>query len=277
MQPWRLPTSLPMKKRLVIQYLSLVLLHSSWGPELKWLCNPVLSCHSCVLSWFACPIGVFVHFSGYHLVPWLPLGMVLLAGVFLGRLLCGWVCPFGLLQDLLHKIPSVKISLPHWTSYAKYILLVFMVFLIPYFLGESTLYSFCRICPAGTLQASLPSAIAAGFASLQTATLVRWGVLLIILGFAIVSARSFCKVLCPLGALLAPLNYLSFWTIQAPPETCLSCKKCDAACSMDIQPSIRINRGIPANRDPECIVCHECQAACVHGKTEGASAGISNP
>ena len=197
--------------------------------------------------------------------------MVLLAGVFLGRLLCGWVCPLGLLQDLLHKIPSVKISLPHWTSYAKYGLLFFMVFLIPYLWAESTLYSFCRICPAGTLQASLPSAIASRFAALQTATLVRWGVLLIILVFAVVSARSFCKVLCPLGALLAPLNYLSFWTIQAPPETCLSCKKCDAACSMDIQPSARIDRGIPANRILECIVCHECQTACIHGKKESAS------
>ena len=120
--------------------------------------------------------------------------------------------------------------------------------------------------PCGTLQASLPSAIASRFADLQTATLVRWGVLLIILVLAVVSARSFCKVLCPLGALLAPLNYLSFWTIQAPPETCLSCKKCDAACSMDIQPSARIDRGIPANRNLECIVCHECQTACIHGK-----------
>ncbi|MBZ5497448.1 MAG: 4Fe-4S binding protein [Acidobacteriia bacterium] len=231
---------------------------------MKWLCNPVLSCHSCALSWFACPIGVFVHFSGYHVFPFLPLGMVLLAGVFLGRLLCGWVCPFGLLQDLLHKIPSVKVILPNWTNYIKYALLFLVVILTPYLWGESTLYSFCRLCPAGTLQSSVPSVIAAGFSTFQSATLVRWLVLLAILVFAIVSARSFCKALCPLGALLAPLNYLSVWAIKAPQETCLNCKKCDAACSMDIQPSVRINQGIPANRDAECIVCHECQTACIH-------------
>jgi polyferredoxin len=255
-----------MKKRRIIQYLSLLLLHSSWGPELKWFCNPVLSCHSCVLSWFACPVGVFVHFSGYHIFPLLPVGMVLLAGVFVGRLLCGWVCPFGLLQDLLHKIPSVKISLPHWTAYTKYALLFLLVILTPYLWGESTMYSFCRICPAGTLQASLPAVIAGGFSTFRIATLVRWSVLAAILMLAVVSARSFCKVLCPLAAVLAPLNYLSLWTVKAPAETCRSCGKCDAACSMDITPSVRIGRKIPANRDPECIVCHECQAACVHAE-----------
>ncbi len=253
-----------MGKRRVIQYISLILLHSSWGPELKWLCNPVLSCHSCALSWFACPIGVFVHFSGYHVFPLLPVGMVLIVGVFLGRLLCGWVCPFGLLQDLLHKIPSPKITLPHWTNYTKYGLLFLSVLIIPYLWGESTLYSFCRICPAGTLQASLPTAIASGFAGIQAATIVRWGVLAAILVLAVVSMRSFCKVLCPLAAIMAPLNYVSLWAIKAPAETCRNCKHCDAACSMDIQPSVRINKKVPANRDLECIVCHECQTACPH-------------
>ncbi len=254
-----------MKKRRIIQSISLLLLHSSWGPELKWLCNPVLSCHSCVLSWFACPIGVFVHFSGYHIFPFLPLGMVLLTGLILGKLLCGWACPFGFLQDLLHKIPSVKISLPNWTNYGKYALLLLLVIVTPYLWGESTMYSFCRICPAGTLQASLPSAIAAGFSTFQTATFVRWIVLLAILALAVVSSRSFCKVLCPLAAILAPLNYVSFWVIKAPRESCLNCKKCDAVCSMDIKPSVRINSKVPANRHPECIVCHECQHACVQG------------
>ncbi len=251
-----------MKRRRVVQTLSLLLLHSSWGPELKWLCNPVLSCHSCALSWFACPIGVFVHFSGYHIFPFLPLGMVLLVGVFFGKLLCGWACPFGFLQDLLHRIPSAKITLPGWTAYIKYFLLIPLVFLIPYLFGESTMYSFCRICPAGTLQASLPAALAKGFSGFQTATLVRWLVLAAILALAVVSLRSFCKILCPLGALLAPLNYVAHWAIKAPREHCLNCRTCDEACPMDIQPSSRISRMVPANRDLECIVCHECQSAC---------------
>ena len=131
-----------------VQFVSLFLLHSSWGPEFKWLCNPVLSCHSCVLAWFACPIGVFVHYSGYHLFPFLAVGTVLLLGVFLGRLLCGWVCPFGLLQDLLYKMPGPKFHMPKWTVNVKYVVLLVTVILLPFFLGEQTMLSFCRWCPA---------------------------------------------------------------------------------------------------------------------------------
>jgi len=261
-----------MKKRRIVQYVSLLLLHGSWGPELKWFCNPVLSCHSCFLSWFACPVGVFVHFSGYHILPFIPVGTVLLAGVFVGRLLCGWVCPFGLLQDLLHKIPSAKFSLPDWSAHTKYILLFLTVILTPYLWGENTLYSFCRLCPAGTLQASVPTMIAEGFSRFQTGTLVRWLVLAAILAFAVVSARSFCRALCPIAAILAPLNYVSVWIVKPPEEECVNCRNCDKACSMEIRPSIRINKKIPVNRHPECIVCHECRSACTlaHGKPSAA-------
>jgi ferredoxin-type protein NapH len=251
-----------MKKRRIVQTFSLLLLHSSWGPEFKWLCNPVLNCHSCALSWFACPIGVLVHFSGYHIFPFLPLGMVLLLGILFGKLLCGWACPFGFLQDLLHRIPSIKITIPGWVAYIKYFLLFLLVFLIPYLFGESTLYSFCRICPAGTLQASLPAVLAGGFSGFQITTLVRWLVLAAILVLAVVNLRSFCKILCPLGALLAPLNYVTCWAIKAPREHCRSCHTCDKACPMDLRPSTRMHRMAPANRNLECIVCHECQSVC---------------
>ena len=112
--------------RRAVQTVSLLLLHSSWGPELKSFCLPVMNCHSCALSWFACPIGVYVHYAGYRLFPFLAVGTVLIIGVFLGRFLCGWVCPFGFLQDLLHKIPSPKFRLPRWTAAIKYVVLVVM-------------------------------------------------------------------------------------------------------------------------------------------------------
>jgi ferredoxin-type protein NapH len=260
-------------KRKISLFLSALLLHSSWGPEFKWLCNPVLSCHSCVLAWFACPIGVFVHYSGYHLFPFFALGTVLLVGVLLGRLLCGWVCPFGLVQDLLHQIPVPKITLPDWTAHLKYLVLLFLVFLFPFFLGEQTWFSFCRICPAAALQVSIPGLFSGGGTSLSLATLVRFGFLSLVVVLAIVNQRSFCKVLCPIGALLAPLNYVSFWRVKPPRQTCLDCLKCDNACPMSIQPSTRIQNHIPANRDLDCIVCHDCQAAC----PPGAVSPVSNP
>jgi ferredoxin-type protein NapH len=247
--------------RRLVQTLSLVLLHSSWGPDVKWLCNPVLSCHSCVLSWFACPIGVFVHYAGYHLFPFLALAMVLLIGVLLGRLLCGWVCPFGFLQDLLYKIPGRKITLPAWTGFFRYGVLLLMVVLLPFLFGENTAFSFCRVCPASALQVTIPRFFTAGEIDLNLAMAVKLLILVAVILLAIVSSRSFCKTFCPLGALLAPLNLLSFWTVKLAPG-CVECKQCDKSCPVDGSPSERVRAGKPANRALSCIVCHDCRSAC---------------
>lgn len=247
-------------KRRIIQILSLLALHSSWGPQAKWLCTPVLSCHSCSLAWFACPVGVFVHYSAFHIFPWLALGTVLLVGVVFGRLFCGWVCPFGTLQDWLYKIRSPKFAMPAWSGWIKYAVLILLVLFLPWFLGEASWGVFCRYCPAAALQVTIPN-LALGVASVSPATILRLGILTIVILAAIYSMRSFCKVFCPIGALLAPLNYISFWFVRMP-EGCRVCGKCDKACTMDGKPSERAQRGIPPNRLSECIVCHECQGLC---------------
>jgi ferredoxin len=63
--------------------------------------------------------------------------VLLLAGVGLvfGRLFCGFLCPFGWFQDLLHRIPGRKFSLPRWTRFGKYLALLLLVFALPFLLG----------------------------------------------------------------------------------------------------------------------------------------------
>ena len=258
------------KFRTTVQSISLLLLHSSWGPEFKAVCNPVLSCHSCALSWFACPIGVFIHFAGYQAFPWIAAGTVLLFGMFIGRMLCGWVCPFGFVQDLLYKLPTRKFQLPAWASHTKYVVLVGTVFLIPWFLGESSYGVFCRYCPSAALQVTIPRLIGGGAINAMTA--VKLGVLVFVLVVVVFTSRGFCKVLCPIGALLAPFNFISLWLIKVPAGDCLACDQCDERCPTNCLPQERVDQRIPANRALDCVVCHECQPKCPPWKKEHAPA-----
>ena len=253
-----------MNKRRITQIISLVILHSSfweWA-QLKWLCVPVLSCHSCPLAWFACPLGVFVHAAGYRVFPFLAVGTILVAGAVFARFLCGWICPFGLLQDLLFKIPTPKFRLPAWTSKIKYAVLLFMVFLIPFFLGVDTNYSFCRICPAAALQATLPGMVDGSVTALSTITWIKLGFLVFVLLLVTFSNRSFCKVFCPMGALLAPFNLITFWKMKPPTTHCVNCKLCDKVCPQDGRPSERILEGGEPHRTLDCMYCYDCREVC---------------
>lgn len=251
-------------KRTITQTISFVMLHSSfwdWA-QVKWLCNPVLSCHSCPLAWFACPIGVFVHYSGYHVIPYLALGTVVVIGVLFARLLCGWVCPFGFLQDLLYKIPTWKFLMPAWTRFIKYGVLIFGVFLIPFFLGEQTAFSFCRICPAAALQSTIPNLINTGASVFQTLIMVKLGFLVFFMVLTTFSYRAFCKVVCPIGAFLAPLNTVSLWKMKPPTHDCISCGWCDKACPPAGNPSSRVATGESTSRNMDCVLCYECKKVC---------------
>lgn len=248
-------------KRRIVQVVSLLLLNASWGPQAKWICSPVMQCHACPLSWFACPIGVFIHYSGYHIFPFLAAGMVLLIGILLGRLLCGWVCPFGFLQDMLYKIPSPKIRLPKWTNSLKYVFLLVTVFALPWLFGAETWYSFCRICPTAAIQTTIPALVTGGI-EISTSTAIKLSILLAVVVLAIISSRSFCRIMCPIGALLAPLNLISYWIVRNSKEKCTACRRCANNCPTDVKPMKRIVRGIPVNRELDCVVCHDCQQQC---------------
>ncbi len=92
------------------------------------------------------------------------IGFLLFIGGLVGRLICGWLCPFGLIQDLLHKIPFYKkietFPADRLLRKSKYVILVIFVILLPLFLvdilGQGTPY-FCKlICPVGTLEGGIP-------------------------------------------------------------------------------------------------------------------------
>ena len=234
----------------------------------KWknFCAPGLNCYSCPAADFSCPIGAFQEVQGSmeFNASFYVAGLLAAFGVFLGRAVCGFLCPFGLVQELLHKIPSPKIKAPRILRFAKYALLALFVLILP---AADTNYAglgtpaFCKwICPAGTLEAGLPLAAAnqGVRASLGALFALKSFVLALVLLASVFCARFFCKALCPLGAVYGFFNPFSFYRLNFQKSKCVSCKKCAAVCPMDIDPT-------KSQNSFECVRCNKCADACPTG------------
>jgi len=232
----------------------------------KSLCVPILNCHSCPWAAFACPVGVIGHLVSWSVFPFLALGTILLLGALFGRLLCGWVCPFGFLQDLLHKVPIRKIHLPRRLSLLKYVVLVVMVVVVPLLIGVESNAFFCSLCPAATIQAVVPWGLMGGknLIEIVAGTWIRFVVLAIIVLLAMTSRRSFCRFLCPIGAFLALCNRFSVFSLRYAQNDCPRCKRCLKDCPMDVQIEDFERKGqtTVVTAPSECILCLNCTKNC---------------
>ena len=239
------------------------------GPS-KSFCVPGLNCYSCPGALGACPIGSLqaVLGSRNYRFSFYIIGFLMLMGSLFGRFICGWLCPFGLIQDLLHKIPFPKKrkNLPAHKILVrlKYIILAVFVIILPLavtdFFGQGKPW-FCQfICPSGTLTAGIPLVITNEPLRAAIGFLFSWKVLIlvvIVLG-SIVIYRPFCKYLCPLGAIYGLFNKISVYRLEIDDAKCIKCKKCQKTCKMDIPVWEKPNSS-------ECIRCRECIHACPTG------------
>ena len=106
---------------------------------LKQVCVPGMNCYSCPGALGSCPIGAMqAVFDGRHRqFAFYVVGYLALIGLFVGRFICGWLCLFGLIQELLYKIPTPKLTIPTKVDqplrYLKYLILIVMVFALPFF------------------------------------------------------------------------------------------------------------------------------------------------
>ncbi len=239
------------------------------GP-LKVICSPGLNCYSCPAATTYCPLGSLQQLlagirislaSGQFF-----LGLYVVAGMgvigsFVGRMVCGWACPFGLFQELLHKIPSPKFNIWPPLRYLKYGLLLFMVILLPLFaVDEFGLGSpwFCKyLCPAGTLEAGFPLLIMqpALRANLGQLFLLKLFFLIFFTAWAVLASRPFCRTACPLGAFYALFSKIKLIKLRLDPARCNNCAACHPVCPM----GVRFNE---SPDDRECIACLACSKAC---------------
>lgn len=241
------------------------------GPT-KQVCLPGLNCYSCPGALGACPLGSLQ--SSFadprQRISFYVLGFLVLMGGIFGRFICGWLCPFGLFQEWLHKIPGRKIKpekYPRLHKIMSRLPLVLLAILVIGLPAAGTLTGgygspwFCKVvCPSGTLMAGWPLLAANEGLRDLAGWLFGWKSLILVLTIAasVYIKRPFCRYVCPLGAIYGFFNKISLYRVQVDQELCIQCGKCTRQCPMSVPVPLQANTS-------GCIRCGECAAVCPTG------------
>jgi polyferredoxin len=245
-------------KRRWLQLVSFVLMNSVVLQGLKSIPCLGMNCYACPAAVFACPIGTLQHFAALRQVPLYTLGLLGLVGVLVGRLACGWLCPFGWLQELAHGLGR-RLRWPTWPisdrfRWLPYAFLVVLAVIVPMLTLEPW---FSKLCPVGTLEAAIPWVLIDPGIRSQIGMLyvLKLVILLAFVIWMVHTKRPFCRFVCPLGAIWSPFNRVSTLRLAVDEASCTECGACQRVCPVDM----RIYEDAGSTR---CIRCMECIKVC---------------
>ncbi len=245
------------------------------GP-LKHVCFPGLNCYSCPATPWACPLGAlqsaFASLKANLAAGKINLGLYVIGSLgvvasLVGRMPCGWFCPFGLFQDILFRIRLPKLELWRPLTWGRYLSLIFLVIILPIFLTDKFGYgqtSFCKyLCPAGTLEAGIPLLIMSPELRSAIGTLFygKFALMGLFIFWSMVTIRPFCRTLCPLGLILGLFNKVSWLRLRFHQNTCVDCHACELICPT----GVFFATGRDDINSTKCIRCFRCYALCPGG------------
>ncbi len=245
------------------------------GP-LKHVCFPGLNCYSCPASPWACPLGalqnVLSNFkanlsAGKFNIGFYIIGSLGIIGSLIGRMPCGWFCPFGLLQDLLFKVRLPKLEFWRPLSFGRYVALFGLVIILPMFWLDRFGFGqtwFCKyICPAGTLEAGLPLLAMVPELRSMVGTLFfsKLTILILFIVWSMVTLRPFCRAICPLGLIFGFFNRFSWLRLKFNRDTCVDCYACELVCPTGVY----FATGKDDINSTKCIRCFRCYSLCPGG------------
>ena len=252
--------------------------HLDTMPGLKWVVSKFLEVDPLV--------GVATAISTHTLYKGLIWCLVILIPtILLGRIFCNWMCPYGILHHLVGWIFNVRNAKQRIESnryrplfaLKYYVLIALLVAAVFGYVQIGLLDPICLIYRSftvsvmpewdRTLLALEPAASEMG----TTLELLRsredpgghvggWVIGFILLGLVganLVIPRFFCRVLCPLGALLGTLSRFAVWRIERDPNRCTDCELCLQSCEGASDPHAQL-------RMSECFVCFNCIEDCPH-------------
>lgn len=184
--------------------------------------------------------------------------VLVLFAVLFGRTLCGFICPFGFMQDVLDKLRQFLKIKPirflektnKWVAFFKWE--IFAIFIAGCFIG----INFCSFCPV--------ILTSPGFAGVGTAIYVSGIIGVIAMVGAFFKKRFWCNI-CPLGLLLGLTSKISFFRLKKDCQACTECGACYEACPMGIK-SIYTEREKTDITTSDCIMCSECIQKCPEDK-----------
>jgi len=203
--------------------------------------------------------------------------IILSTALLLKRGFCSWVCPFGLLTEYLNRLHRFifrkDIKVPRWLDYPlrslKYLLLFFFIWAIMIKMNVRDLDYF--IYSPYNMVADIKML----YFFKNISAFALW-VLITLFGLSILIRNFWCRYLCPYGALLGGLSFVSIFKIHRNENTCTHCRQCTHICPVDIK--VHQTKGVISD---ECHACLKCVAVCPEKDTlyisSGRRSGILKP
>lgn len=190
---------------------------------------------------------------------------------------CGWICPFGTLQDwitMLRKKLGIRESRLSWNTRdklkpVKYVLLAMLV-VIPFLIANTGLHPdlelfFCQICPAKILMPVFEGNFR--YFSVDTANIVTTAMTVISLSLTaflltgiFFKDRFFC-IFCPLLALIGLFDRIGFFKLKKKVEACSGCGTCQRVCKVDIR-DVHMEKEKEDVLTQDCMLCAKCVESC---------------
>ena len=160
------------------------------------------------------------------------------------KLFCGWVCPVGALQEIVHRLPLPdrwRVRIPFRISNGLRIALLLAFFLLLFSAGR-TLYD--PINPFHMLHWHFSWAVVIPFA--------------VVLLLSLPIYRPFCYLACPLGLVTWGLEHLSLFRVRLDRKVCTDCALC-----LKKSPCPAVGAVLDQSRSrPDCHACGRCIEVC---------------
>lgn len=204
-------------------------------------------------AWLGTGVWDYIHPAGLTIL----LTAILVSFLF-RKSFCSWICPFGFLEEMLSKLGAKimprRLKMPRWPDLIlrsfKYILLSFFIGSVFFMMSAEAALGFMEL-PYNKL---VDIMMLQFFLGISLTGMVVFGILI---GLSLLFDHFWCRYLCPYGALMGLLGWVSPSRITRRENLCTNCGICDNNCSGHLKVSEAKNVV-----SPECNGCLKCIQKC---------------